>query len=108
MIGQYLPNNNETATVAFRQKFCRLNSPQAAECLQRLANKAKEFATLLPSLFTWELMHPFIDHIQLFASSMIGSSSDRSGALLIIADVILAQSDSRITLFACCQIQPAV
>jgi hypothetical protein len=28
MIGQYLPNNNETATVAFRQKFCQLNSPQ--------------------------------------------------------------------------------
>jgi hypothetical protein len=26
MIGQYLPNNNETATVAFRQKFCQLNS----------------------------------------------------------------------------------
>jgi hypothetical protein len=29
MIGQYLPNNNETATVAFRQKFCQLNSLQA-------------------------------------------------------------------------------
>jgi hypothetical protein len=29
MIGQYLPNNNETATVAFRQKFCQLNSPLA-------------------------------------------------------------------------------
>jgi hypothetical protein len=28
MIGQYLPNNNETAIVAFRQKFCQLNSPQ--------------------------------------------------------------------------------
>jgi hypothetical protein len=28
MIGQYLPNNNETATVAFRQKFCQLNSLQ--------------------------------------------------------------------------------
>jgi hypothetical protein len=28
MIGQYLPNNNETATVAFRQKFCQLNSPK--------------------------------------------------------------------------------
>jgi hypothetical protein len=27
MIGQYLPNNNETTTVAFRQKFCQLNSP---------------------------------------------------------------------------------
>jgi hypothetical protein len=27
MIEQYLPNNNETATVAFRQKFCQLNSP---------------------------------------------------------------------------------
>jgi hypothetical protein len=26
MIGQYLPNNHETATVAFRQKFCQLNS----------------------------------------------------------------------------------
>jgi hypothetical protein len=26
MIGQYLSNNNETATVAFRQKFCQLNS----------------------------------------------------------------------------------
>jgi hypothetical protein len=26
MIGQYLPNNNETATVAFRQKICQLNS----------------------------------------------------------------------------------
>jgi hypothetical protein len=30
MIGQYLPNNNETVTVAFRQKFCQLNSPLAA------------------------------------------------------------------------------
>jgi hypothetical protein len=27
MIGQYLSNNNETATVAFRQKICQLNSP---------------------------------------------------------------------------------
>jgi hypothetical protein len=27
MTGQYLPNNNKTATVAFRQKFCQLNSP---------------------------------------------------------------------------------
>jgi hypothetical protein len=27
MIEQYLPNNNETATVAFRQKFCQLNRP---------------------------------------------------------------------------------
>jgi hypothetical protein len=27
MIGQYLPNNNETAKVAFRQKICQLNSP---------------------------------------------------------------------------------
>jgi hypothetical protein len=27
MIGQYLPNNNETATVVFRQNFCQLNSP---------------------------------------------------------------------------------
>jgi hypothetical protein len=27
MIRQYLPNNNETATVAFRQNFCQLNSP---------------------------------------------------------------------------------
>jgi hypothetical protein len=27
MIGQYLPNNNENATVAFRQKICQLNSP---------------------------------------------------------------------------------
>jgi hypothetical protein len=26
MIGQYLPDNNETATVAFRQNFCQLNS----------------------------------------------------------------------------------
>jgi hypothetical protein len=26
MIGQYLPNNNETVTVAFRQKICQLNS----------------------------------------------------------------------------------
>jgi hypothetical protein len=26
MIGQYLSNNNETATVAFRQKNCQLNS----------------------------------------------------------------------------------
>jgi hypothetical protein len=26
MIRQYLPNNNETTTVAFRQKFCQLNS----------------------------------------------------------------------------------
>jgi hypothetical protein len=27
MIGQYLPNNNETAIVAFRQKFRQLNNP---------------------------------------------------------------------------------
>jgi hypothetical protein len=27
MIGQYLSNNNETTTVAFRQNFCQLNSP---------------------------------------------------------------------------------
>jgi hypothetical protein len=27
MIGQYLPNNNETATLSFRQKFYQLNSP---------------------------------------------------------------------------------
>jgi hypothetical protein len=27
MIGQYLPNNNETATVAFRQKFCQTKQP---------------------------------------------------------------------------------
>jgi hypothetical protein len=27
MIEQYLSNNNETATVAFCQKFCQLNSP---------------------------------------------------------------------------------
>jgi hypothetical protein len=26
MIGQYLPNNNETVTVAFRQKIYQLNS----------------------------------------------------------------------------------
>jgi hypothetical protein len=26
MIGQYLPNNNETVTVSFRQNFCQLNS----------------------------------------------------------------------------------
>jgi hypothetical protein len=26
MIGQYLSNNNETAIVAFRQKFCQLSS----------------------------------------------------------------------------------
>jgi hypothetical protein len=31
MIGQYLPNNNETATVAFRQNFCKLNSLQAGK-----------------------------------------------------------------------------
>jgi hypothetical protein len=30
MIGQYLPNNNETVTIAFRQKFCQLNSPNVA------------------------------------------------------------------------------
>jgi hypothetical protein len=28
MIEQYLPNNNETAKVASRQKFCQLNRPQ--------------------------------------------------------------------------------
>jgi hypothetical protein len=27
MIGQYFPNNNETVTVSFRQKFYQLNSP---------------------------------------------------------------------------------
>jgi hypothetical protein len=32
MIRQYLPNNNETATVAFRQKFCQLNSPLVGPC----------------------------------------------------------------------------
>jgi hypothetical protein len=29
MIGQYLPNNNETVTVAFHQKNYQLNSPLA-------------------------------------------------------------------------------
>jgi hypothetical protein len=33
MIGQYLPNNNETATVAFRQKNYQLNSPQTLEAI---------------------------------------------------------------------------
>jgi hypothetical protein len=28
MIEQYLPNNNETATITFRQNFYQLNSPQ--------------------------------------------------------------------------------
>jgi hypothetical protein len=37
MIGQYLPNNNETATVAFRQKFCQLNSPLVATLAPWLA-----------------------------------------------------------------------
>jgi hypothetical protein len=34
MIGQYLPNNNETATVTSRQKFYQLNSPKnkTGEC----------------------------------------------------------------------------
>jgi hypothetical protein len=35
MIGQYLPNNNETATVAFRQKFCQLNSLLSISMAQR-------------------------------------------------------------------------
>jgi hypothetical protein len=42
MIGQYLPNNNETATVAFRQKFYQLNSPQVR--LRLLLKKKKAFA----------------------------------------------------------------
>jgi hypothetical protein len=33
MIRQYLPNNSKTTTVAFRQKFCQLNSPLAM-CLE--------------------------------------------------------------------------
>jgi hypothetical protein len=34
MIEQYLPNNNKTATVAFRQKIYQLNSP-LMNCLPR-------------------------------------------------------------------------
>jgi hypothetical protein len=36
MIEQYLPNNNETATVAFRQKFCQLNSPLVHSKMQKV------------------------------------------------------------------------
>jgi hypothetical protein len=43
MIGQYLLNNNETVTIAFRQNFYQLNSPletqtQTAETLSPLAS----------------------------------------------------------------------
>jgi hypothetical protein len=31
MIGQYSPNNNKTATIAFRSKFYQINSLQVAE-----------------------------------------------------------------------------
>jgi hypothetical protein len=34
MIGQYLPNNNEIATVAFRQNFCQLNSPKSTATIR--------------------------------------------------------------------------
>jgi hypothetical protein len=35
MIGQYLSNNNETATIAFRQKICPLNSPLAMTTIEQ-------------------------------------------------------------------------
>jgi hypothetical protein len=57
------------------------------------------------------MMHPFNEHIQLLASSMTGPTSNLSGALLIIADVILAQSDSRIICVnpqLCAQHRPSV
>jgi hypothetical protein len=38
MIGQYLPNNNETATVAFRQKICQLNSLLDAKNLPKFSD----------------------------------------------------------------------
>jgi hypothetical protein len=43
MIGQYLPNNNETATVAFRQKFCQLNSPLVAPILPKFHYAKRRF-----------------------------------------------------------------
>jgi hypothetical protein len=42
MIGQYLPNNNETARVAFRQKFCQLNSPFIQVPGHREQSRAKQ------------------------------------------------------------------
>jgi hypothetical protein len=43
MIGQYLPNNNETATVAFRQKFCQLNSLLVFHHIIRINFSLKRF-----------------------------------------------------------------
>jgi hypothetical protein len=37
MIGQYLPNNNETATVAFRQKKLPTKQPLAFQIDQQMA-----------------------------------------------------------------------
>jgi hypothetical protein len=42
MIEQYLPNNNETATVAFRQKICQLNIPLVLQSLARKSGSASQ------------------------------------------------------------------
>jgi hypothetical protein len=46
MIGQYLPNNNETVTVTFRQKKCQLNSPLIVAGTIRLPQQANGSATV--------------------------------------------------------------
>jgi hypothetical protein len=39
MIGQYLPNNNETATVAFRQKILPTKQPLEVTTVQHAAEE---------------------------------------------------------------------
>jgi hypothetical protein len=65
MIGQYLPNNNEIATVAFRQKNCQLNSPWAAGsaglwlCLDLLKSvlcKKKIFRHIKLAIYIWSVV----------------------------------------------------
>jgi hypothetical protein len=50
MIGQYLPNNNETVTVTFRQNFCQLNSPSASILDRRVTSQVTTQLQRLPSL----------------------------------------------------------
>ena len=67
---------------------------QAAECLHRLANKAKAFATWLHSLFTWEHFRSFINRVKPLASSIIWPISDLSGSWFFKEDITRAESDS--------------
>jgi hypothetical protein len=50
MIGQYLSNNNKTATVAFRQNFYQLNSPCVTPMVDRSCVSAARMMICLLAL----------------------------------------------------------